>query len=485
MDDFLNKLKARTEHLELSDHKGVDEDALWANIEGKIAGKEETKKKRGFLFFLSFLLMAIFFIGGIGIYFNKNIEAPIQKENRNLTEQNSIVETQDRNSILNTPTTDKTRQSETQDKDILIKKTTEESITKSSPNQLPANHTSKIQDKTAAETNIISTKKPIAKSGFASSSELIKSTDKVIADDPSLNKSNKIVEIKRPSNNSVIEKQPIKTIEKNGSTLIRNMVNTRKSIVLLPSMIQTIEAHDPIESLDAPKIYRQKKGMKVSLGLYSGIHFLHSNFKNNTSESQERTQLLNAGFKPQLGYSLSAEVILKLTKKLRVTTGIEYIYSIEQFNYENSWDTTFQSQQNSNITINRLSERKVIHHNRHALLSVPILLGGEIQKGRFGLGVNLGIGLNFIQSQKGKSLSNNLEIIEFPSADNNLSLRPNFFLSYNFSPYLNYQLDKHLKFQIRSNFKYQNYKGADFYQEMKFSSILTGMQVGLIMDILK
>ena len=75
---------------------------------------------------------------------------------------------------------------------------------------------------------------------------------------------------------------------------------------------------------------------------------------------------------------------------------------------------------------------------------------------------------------------------DFPLSENsNLSPRPDFYLSYQIRPYLSYQLKKNLKIQLRPDFRIQNYGKLEFYNNMKFSSILTGVQTAIVFDLFK
>ncbi len=478
MDDFLNKLKARTENLRLFNHEGVDQDALWANIEKEI-GEVETKKTRGFIFFLPFLFL-LFFIGSVGLYFNKNTEERVNMDNQDTTPQNSIVELPLNQSTSFCNDDDKQSQLGKKAKNILIKKPTEKLIPELSLTVEHPNFQFNIPDNDMASTSIVAVKKESKGSFFESSAELQNSNQQISTNkEMAVDESTKVINPKNQLNNSLDEKPSLKAKEKNVLLLTSDTIHLIEPFLIQPSSNSTLGENY------VNKIYNRTKRKKISIGLFSGTHLLYSNYRSTNSGNQEREQLLNSGFKSQLGYSVSAEIIFNLTDKIKITSGIEYVYSINQFNYSTAWDTTFQSPQNPNIIVNRMFKRNVIHHNRHSIFSIPILLGTDIRNGRLALGINLGVGLNFTLSQKGKSLGDDLEVLEFPNAENSLSPIPEFFFSYHLCPYLNYQLSRNLKFQLRSNFKYQNYGTSDFYKEMGYSSILTGLQAGIIVDLIK
>lgn len=535
MDDFLKKLKTRVDNLEVPNQGEVNEDALWESIQIGISEDVDDNNPKGFLTYIPLLLAVLLVVGGIGFY--------LYDSDTNLAQHNDNTFSQQISDINPTPKTESNKsvnssngkdsnqkeQYSPQKKDNLNESeeiTNYEMITSAEVNdekQEDTNVANQIQ-KSKTNTDQIANQKNKNELGFSIPAKSIVENEnksivsqKVIAQNQSnihldvrenvIDPTNTIVNTTKNDDQIIIEKQNKSKIDNSSNTLpssndeskVENKIkaitpNNQKvisslsevTITSIPSIIEYIEIEDNRESLDLDTyhVVTNKKNRVISLGLFAGSHLSHTNLSSNLSINQERKDLLNNGIKPQLGYSATAELTIQLHKNLNLITGIEYVRSVEQFNYNTTWDTTFQNGQNPDITINQVTERIVQHYNRHSFLSIPVLLGMDFQKGKFGYGASLGVGVNFIQSQQGRSLDNNLEVVNFPTTElDNLSPRPDFYLSYLFRPYINYQLKDNLKIQVRPDLRFQNYGASTFYNNMKFSSIVTGLQAGIVFDL--
>ena len=90
MNDFLTKLKARVNNLELSNDANVNEDDLWNSIQVGIAEDIKDDKPRNFLFYIPFLLVTLFLIGFAGLYLTNDKVINEQEKDISVTELNSI-----------------------------------------------------------------------------------------------------------------------------------------------------------------------------------------------------------------------------------------------------------------------------------------------------------------------------------------------------------------------------------------------------------
>jgi hypothetical protein len=506
MNDFLNKLKARINNLELSNHTEVNEDALWNSIQVGITEDVKVENPRNFLLYVPFLLATLFLIGFTGLYFKNNKVSNEQQKNVSLNQQNSIddlmkksnstpipgVEMNDLDQPILTP------------KDELDRFTFNSSVELSKRNNSsPENNSKKsavnshstISKNSTVRNKVIATQdnnnKDLQKIIVLSNNSVVEIENKITTDQNNEELQQNNVEINSSAltgDNEIIAGQNNEESQKDiipSNHLAIEIANERLMVSMIPSVFSNLDQNQSRKSLDLERYFtmKEKEKRKISLGLFTGVHLLHSNLASNSADDQIRKNLVNAGLKPQLGCSAGAEITIQLFKNLNLTSGIEYVKSVEQFNYSTKWDTTFQNGQN---TINQSSERIVKHYNRHSFFSVPVLLGMEFQKGKFEFGANIGVGFNFIRSQRGRTLDNNLDLTDFPLSENsNLSPRPDFYLSYQIRPYLSYQLKKNLKIQLRPDFRIQNYGKLEFYNNMKFSSILTGVQTAIVFDLFK
>lgn len=540
MDDFLKKLKTRVDNLEVPNHGEVNEDALWDSIQMGISEDTEDNNPKGFLSYIPLLLAILLVVGGIGFYLYDNDTNLAQHNDNTFTQQISDISPTsktEKNKTIHSSNDKNANQEQTiPDQQILDqgngnslkneKITTNEKITMQevhSPsldnlktNLIQENNSNANQISNNQKENQLGFSLP-SKSPLKNQENTPKSSEKIARNNSTVKQISEITSteifnhsIENTTKNSdqiTIEKQHNNEIDipsENLSSLNptskvndetsqndadNQKINSNQSEITLtsiPSIFDYVEIETNKESLNLDTYYviSNKKNREISLGLFVGSHLLHSNLSSKSPVDQERKNLLNAGIKPQLGYSAMAEVTVQLYKNLNLTTGIEYARSVEQFNYNTTWDTTFQNGQNPDITINQFTERIVEHYNRHAFLSVPVLLGMDFQRGKLGYGASIGIGFNFIQTQQGRSLDNNLEVIDFPATElDNLTPRPDFYLSYHFRPYINYQLNENLKIQIRPNLRFQNYGASKFFNNMKFSSVLTGLQTGVVFDL--
>lgn len=107
------------------------------------------------------------------------------------------------------------------------------------------------------------------------------------------------------------------------------------------------------------------------------------------------------------------------------------------------------------------------------------MVGVEKEAGKFGYGIQFGLGLNFVISQSGRSINRNDQLVNFSDAGDETLPRPSFYLSYQVQPYLQYKANEHLAWQVRLDIRQQNFGDSKFY-DLQYSSLLTGCNVGLV-----
>jgi len=120
-------------------------------------------------------------------------------------------------------------------------------------------------------------------------------------------------------------------------------------------------------------------------------------------------------------YGLKVGVLWK--KHWILKTGFEYHQLWSQFNYDESTtvmvpkdsilsqvifdplaDSTVNRIYELNTSINATATRKVVHHNKYKLYSIPIAFGWQNTKERLLYGVSAGASLNFVRGQEGRRL---------------------------------------------------------------------------------
>ena len=441
--------------------EGIDPNDLWSNIESSIATESP---KRKFIFFRKRYLLGLLFlflIGGAIVWNQVSDEKPLAKntnntvkptiENQNIDSNNSDQKniTQAKSKDANESKVELTQASEQNDK------TKNPPSTNSSENK---NNSLLLPPKTTQE--------PIS---FITKNTPLNSNDNSEAN---INKSeldnNKIQKELTPAQNNVLKNEQLFDGQEIDFTKIA-------SIDFLISQ----EDEEELDLNDLIKFSTKDKKIKFSLGIFTGIHTVKNQFSSQLSSDKERRDLLNQGFQYELGHSYALEANVQLNKNIFITSGLEYVKSISEFNLVKNWKTVIV---NPNSPVGALTDasatRTVRHHNKMNYLSVPILFGFQKSFRKMELGMSAGIGLNFTKSQTGKSLNFNDEVTSYPTAENKVLPVSNFFTSYHLRPYLNYALAKKVSLQLRIDVRYQNFGKSDFYQ-LKYNSILGGISGGV------
>ena len=68
-------------------------------------------------------------------------------------------------------------------------------------------------------------------------------------------------------------------------------------VSMIPSVFSNLDQNQSRKSLDLERYFtmKEKEKRKISLGLFTGVHLLHSNLASNSADDQIRKNLVNAG----------------------------------------------------------------------------------------------------------------------------------------------------------------------------------------------
>jgi len=222
----------------------------------------------------------------------------------------------------------------------------------------------------------------------------------------------------------------------------------------------------------------EKKGRnrKMKVGLFAGLMGWSNLYQNNNEVSTKG--ILQQATSTDLGQSLAISLQWSLTKKIHLSTGIEYLNARTEFNYIEEWDTLAVVPDYEPLGfIEARATRTVKHNNQQKILSVPLMIGISKDLAAFELGVELGLGFNYLIGQKGKSLNVTGQVEDYNSKINNIVPYRNFFLSYQVQPYLNCAVNERFALQLQPIFRYQQHGNSNFYGS-SISSFSWGIRFG-------
>jgi len=247
---------------------------------------------------------------------------------------------------------------------------------------------------------------------------------------------------------------------------------SNKSSFIIPK----INLENPPVSITLVKKKARKKNIKI--GVFGGTTLL-SNFYGENTENSDLNEVLKNTHQGVAGYSASTKIYWNALKKVDVISGFEYLNTVTKFDYLKTGQPEKVSRDgrpgiDSVLTV---PTRKVVHFNHQNFISVPVLVGSSYQFGKFGIGANGGIGINFFTNQTGKTLNASTKIENIETA----AVLPfkKTFISYQLNPYFNFRATEKLQFQLQSTFRYQSHRMSDFYG-LKHYSILGGLSFGMM-----
>lgn len=252
---------------------------------------------------------------------------------------------------------------------------------------------------------------------------------------------------------------------------------TEESRLSLPTAYDEL----PFLALNDFKINREpvipvSKNKNLSIGVFAGLIGWSDLYKGNNQLNLK--DQINKATSADLGQSISLVLEWQFSKRLHLSTGLEFLNTQTVFNYVSQSNTVAVLDDYPDLgLIDVLAIRTVKHHNKQSIFSIPIAIGTSKKFRDFDLGINAGIGLNYIVNQKGKSLNEENIITEYDSENNDPLPYQQYFLSYQLQPHLTYSIRKQFKIQLRSNIRYMQHGDSAFYG-LKVSSLAWGINVG-------
>ncbi len=230
-----------------------------------------------------------------------------------------------------------------------------------------------------------------------------------------------------------------------------------------------------IKNTDPVGGYSQQK--KTVFGVFLGTHTAFNYFGEGAVSSELRKSFSNVP-----GTSIGLEVKHDLNRTFDFKAGLEYMFTVERFNYSYARDTLITNMNFPGQSRPATATRNIQQHNKHSSFALPIMLGIKKESIRTNYGLRAGLGLNYINSQTGKVLEGTGEVITYPSSETGLSPRPKFHFSYHLQPYFTYRTSKQIAWQFRLDTRLHTYGNTGFYNT-KHYTLLTGLNVGFIYSI--
>lgn len=238
----------------------------------------------------------------------------------------------------------------------------------------------------------------------------------------------------------------------------------------LPSTSLVLEFSDP-----RPRV-NSAKSNRIQLGAFAGLQFWSDAY----AQQGSLGETLREAHSSQAGYSVSLEVGYQLRSNWEIRSGLEYVQSYTQFNFVQNWDTVmFRPNVPDTEIIDALATRTVKHQNQQQFISIPLMLGTTLKRGRLSLGLNTGVGLNWLLKQSGKSLNSQEVITSYEQNGTAGTPYSKFFWSAQLQPYAQYRINEGMAIQLRPSLRWQIHGNSAFYG-LKHQSLLSGLSVGLL-----
>ncbi|MFK7806192.1 MAG: hypothetical protein AB8F74_00195 [Saprospiraceae bacterium] len=483
MNPFEKEFKDRFQNAHSTD--GVDSDAIWGSISEALPQEEEKPKGIFFRYGKYFLLaLAGLLVAGLGLYFtwgsemvdiaeNKSVETSINKD---LVFQNKKENTERVSEGNNNNKGSETPPAKDDDREIVklkdnldLKNTLKNNSNKAIAKKSTEEQLIKLEDGNNLTEDLINI------------SNITEEIIKTIAED----QTNEIANKKNKVNNST-EKEETKSVTEKAT----EQTDLKEPILFNSKNISLYTMYDELPfvvlnndfNINAdPVIPKTKKGRnrKIQIGLFAGVVNWSSNYKNNNNSAV--INALDKSASSAYGQSLSVLLQWNFSKKIHLTTGLEYMNAKTRFDYVSTKDSFAIVDGYQQLgPIDAIATRTVRHHNTLQVFSLPILFGTHKNVGAFELGVDAGVGLNYIISQEGRTLDSELTIADFNSTDNNTLPYRDFYLSYQLQPYLSYSATERIKLQLRPNFRYQHHGNSKLH-DIEMSSLLWGVNVGAML----
>lgn len=250
---------------------------------------------------------------------------------------------------------------------------------------------------------------------------------------------------------------------------------------LPPSYLETDRSLPTLAAslLSSQPAVKRSRSTPLSWGLHSGYFQQQEQFESHASATGYNQLLANA-HRAKGGFQVELRAYFPVGNRWLFTTGLGYNSSYATFDYSQERDTVgWRDNQVGGELISAIATRRVRHQQQLQWISLPLLFGTESRQGAWGIGLQLGLGLNYLISQEGRSLSPDEEFIDYgPTTDNPDPFR-RFFLAAHLELPLSYQLNDRLAIQVRPRVAYQMHGQSAAY-ELRHTTTNWGLNLGLI-----
>jgi hypothetical protein len=271
--------------------------------------------------------------------------------------------------------------------------------------------------------------------------------------------------------------------------------NFLPTLAIQPLEIKVDVSNFPKVKNPESKKLRQAQTNQFQMAVYSGVNsmFTHYTDKNTNPELSEELTTSNT---PEIGFSSSLRLSWLRNGKYSLSTGIDFdnirikfqtVKETETTVLDENYLTGFSIDPMTGDTIDKVYEaiqrrankkRSVLHHNTFKLISIPLEIGIQQQKGKFGLGLNLGLSANFFVAQNGKTLNKDREI---QTIEEELPFSK-FSFSYHLNPFVDYTISKKVSVRISPVVRYQSHGVSKLYG-LKQYSIFTSINGGFVFKL--
>jgi len=248
------------------------------------------------------------------------------------------------------------------------------------------------------------------------------------------------------------------------------------SLPILPLLLTTKKPTPRSVSIPSPRL-RPVSGSRFQLGVYVGTNLLLRKYASEAGGEALATNL-NASRGNAIGQSVALELNYRLTNQLRLTSGIEYARTHNTFRYVEDRDTMVPRADFPGQTVRAIARRSVAQNNFQTSISIPLLLDISKSFGDFDLGVGIGVRYHILLSQSGKLLNQAGRIVSFDDATNTSLPTAERFLSYQVRPTINYRIRDELRLVLRTELQYQPY-GTSALFSTQHNGVLVGGSLGL------
>ncbi|MFT5167755.1 MAG: hypothetical protein ACI8P3_002993, partial [Saprospiraceae bacterium] len=269
------------------------------------------------------------------------------------------------------------------------------------------------------------------------------------------------------------------------------------SLPILPLAIKSAQPDFPI--IQNPDYKKPPQVNHFQMGVYSGVNSLFTHYKDKNT-NPELWEELTAGNTPEWGLSTSLRLSWLRKGKYSLSTGIDFdnirvkfqnVKEAETTVLDENYLTGFSIDPQTGDTIDKVygavmrranAKRSVLHHNNFKLISIPLEIGIQQQKRKFGFGINIGISTTFFIAQNGRTLNSNREIQTIDDTiDDELPFRK-FSFSYHLNPFVDYEISKRIKLRLSPVVRYQSHGLSGLYGLNQYS-VFTSFNGGLVFKL--